>query len=61
MNKHCYRIIFNKTRGLLMAVAETAPSQGKTRGATATPSSARACGWQRSSRSPSWSGAHWAG
>jgi filamentous hemagglutinin len=41
MNKHCYRIIFNKTRGLLMAVAETAPNQGKTRGATATPSSHR--------------------
>lgn len=30
MNKQCYRIVFNKARGLLMAVAETAASQGKT-------------------------------
>lgn len=28
MNKHCYRIIFNRARGLLMVVAEVARSQG---------------------------------
>jgi filamentous hemagglutinin len=32
MNKHCYRIVFNKARGLLMAVAETVNNQGKTPG-----------------------------
>ncbi|SMB21507.1 putative hemagglutinin-related protein (fragment) [Sterolibacterium denitrificans] len=36
MNAHCYRIIFNKRRGLLMAVAETAPSRGKARSVTTT-------------------------
>ncbi len=34
MNQHRYRLIFNKTRGLLMAVAETAASQGKASGET---------------------------
>lgn len=29
MNQNCYRIIFNKRRGMLMAVAETANSSGK--------------------------------
>jgi filamentous hemagglutinin len=29
MNKNCYRIIFNKKRGLMMAVAEHVASQGK--------------------------------
>ncbi|MBP7395018.1 MAG: filamentous hemagglutinin N-terminal domain-containing protein, partial [Zoogloea sp.] len=28
MNKHCYRIVFNKTRGMPMVVAESARSQG---------------------------------
>jgi filamentous hemagglutinin len=32
MNKHCYRIVFNKLRGLLMAVAETVMSRGKALG-----------------------------
>ncbi|HJV75948.1 MAG TPA: hemagglutinin repeat-containing protein [Noviherbaspirillum sp.] len=30
MNKLCYRIVFNKARGLLMAVAEVVMSRGKT-------------------------------
>ena len=34
MNKRCYRIIFNKARGILMAVAETTISQGKASGTT---------------------------
>ena len=38
MNKNCYRIIFNKARGLLMAVAETCLSQGKASGETSAPS-----------------------
>jgi filamentous hemagglutinin len=29
MNRHCHRIIFNKARGALMAVAENATSQGR--------------------------------
>jgi filamentous hemagglutinin len=36
MNHHCYRIIFNRARGLFMAVAETAASQGKSRGETSS-------------------------
>lgn len=28
MNRLCYRLVFNRTRGLLMAVAESARSQG---------------------------------
>lgn len=38
MNKNCYRLIFNKARGLLMAVAETTLSQGKASGETSAPS-----------------------
>jgi filamentous hemagglutinin len=34
MNKQCYRIIFNKTRGLLMAVAESTNNDGKSTGTT---------------------------
>jgi filamentous hemagglutinin len=34
MNKHIYRIIFNKKRGQLMAVAETATGDGKAAGGT---------------------------
>ncbi len=34
MNKHCYRMVFNKARGILMAVAEIAVSQGKASGET---------------------------
>ena len=30
MNKQCYRVIFNKARGMLMVVSEAARSQGKT-------------------------------
>ena len=30
MNRHCHRIVFNKRRGQLMAVAETAQAGGKT-------------------------------
>lgn len=29
MNKHCYRLIFNRARGLLQAVAETVSSRSK--------------------------------
>lgn len=32
MNKHCHKIVFNRTRGILMAVAETAIGQGKSPG-----------------------------
>ncbi|WP_296223644.1 filamentous hemagglutinin N-terminal domain-containing protein, partial [Ralstonia sp. UBA689] len=38
MNKHLYRIVFNKTRGLLMAVAETVASDGKQAGTSGAPS-----------------------
>lgn len=34
MNKHCYRMVFNKARGILMAVSEIAVSQGKASGET---------------------------
>lgn len=34
MNNRCYRIVFNRARGLLMAVAETASGQGKSKGET---------------------------
>lgn len=34
MNKNCYRIVFNKARGILMAVAETAIGSTKASGAT---------------------------
>jgi len=40
MNKTCYRIVFNKVRGLLMAVAETVTGQGKTKGETSANASA---------------------
>ena len=30
MNAQCYRVIFNKARGMLMVVSESARSQGKT-------------------------------
>ncbi len=36
MNKHLYRIVFNKARGLLMVVAENVSSQGKAPGVTAS-------------------------
>ncbi|MBP1204337.1 filamentous hemagglutinin, partial [Duganella sp. 1411] len=39
MNKLCYRIVFNKRRGLLMAVQENASSQGKGRGQAGAASS----------------------
>ena len=32
MNKHCHKIVFNRRRGILMAVAETAVGQGKSPG-----------------------------
>ena len=34
MNKSLHRIVFNKARGILMAVAETAVANGKTPGTT---------------------------
>ena len=34
MNKQCYRVIFNKARGMLMVVSESARSQGKTSNAS---------------------------
>ncbi|MES2833012.1 MAG: hemagglutinin repeat-containing protein [Pseudomonadota bacterium] len=37
MNKNCFRVIFNKARGLLMAVAETTASAGKNKGNTSSP------------------------
>ena len=46
MNKHLYRIIFNKRRGLLMVVAENAGSGGKAasgEGEAAGASGARPC------------------
>jgi len=43
MNKLCYRLVFNKKRGMLMAVQESARSQGKGRGETAAPGGAEAC------------------
>ncbi len=35
MNKHLYRVIFNKARGLLMVVAENVSSDGKAGGCVA--------------------------
>ncbi|HHK5569175.1 ESPR domain-containing protein [Neisseria lactamica] len=32
MNKHRHKIVFNRTRGILMAVAETTIGQGKSPG-----------------------------
>lgn len=37
MNKHLYRIVFNKARGLLMVVAENVSAQGKAPGNTQAP------------------------
>ena len=37
MNKRFYRIVFNKKRGQLMAVAEVATADGKSRGTTTSP------------------------
>ncbi|WP_247312405.1 filamentous hemagglutinin N-terminal domain-containing protein, partial [Ralstonia pseudosolanacearum] len=37
MNKHLYRIVFNKTRGLLMAVAENVAGDGKQTGTSDAP------------------------
>ncbi len=37
MNKHLYRIVFNKTRGLLMVVAENVASDGKQAGTSDAP------------------------
>jgi len=37
MNKHLYRIIFNKARGLLMVVAENVSGQGKAPGTSEAP------------------------
>jgi len=34
MNRHCHRLIFNASRGILMAVSESAASQGRGRGET---------------------------
>ncbi|WP_218690405.1 hemagglutinin repeat-containing protein [Psychrobacter sp. BF1] len=34
MNKQCYRVVFNKARGMLMVVSEAARSQGKTSNAS---------------------------
>ncbi|MDI9335287.1 MAG: autotransporter-associated beta strand repeat-containing protein, partial [Cytophagales bacterium] len=42
MNKNLYKIIFNKKKGLLIAVAETVSSQGKSAGETAGPSTSLA-------------------
>lgn len=40
MNKLCYRVVFNKSRGLMMAVQEIARSRGKSNGAASTTSPA---------------------
>ncbi|WLP94210.1 DUF637 domain-containing protein [Psychrobacter sp. M13] len=32
MNKHCYRVVFNKARGMMMVVSEAAKSNSKTAG-----------------------------
>lgn len=42
MNKNCYRIIFNKARGMLMVVAETTAGRSKGSNATRGPRSSRA-------------------
>ena len=36
MNANCYRVIFNKDRGMLMVVSEAARSQGKTNNPAST-------------------------
>ena len=40
MNKNCYRLIFNKARGIIMAVAEVVHTQGKHKDETRSSSSA---------------------
>ena len=45
MNKICYRLVFNRARGMLMAVAETVRSQGKAGGETPAPSGAGKAAW----------------
>lgn len=42
MNRHCYRLVFNKTRAMLMAVQETAASTGSGRRARGGPGGAGA-------------------
>ena len=42
MNKQCYRIVFNRTRGLPMAVAEHVASDGKAHGTSRAPRLPRA-------------------
>ncbi|MDR3212386.1 MAG: filamentous hemagglutinin N-terminal domain-containing protein, partial [Azoarcus sp.] len=44
MNKHCYRIVFNPKRGILMAVFERARGQGKGSGGARTRSRLRLAG-----------------
>ncbi|PUA18082.1 filamentous hemagglutinin N-terminal domain-containing protein [Glaciimonas sp. PCH181] len=44
MNKQAYRVIFNQKRGMLMAVAETVASQGKSTGAGGMSRSGKAHG-----------------
>ncbi len=34
MNKHCYRVIFNKARGMMMVVSEISRSHNKTSGSS---------------------------
>jgi len=34
MNRHCHRLVFNRSRGQIMAVAETSAAQGKQPGET---------------------------
>ncbi|MES2161512.1 MAG: filamentous hemagglutinin N-terminal domain-containing protein, partial [Pseudomonadota bacterium] len=46
MNKLCYRIVFNKARGLCMAVQETARSSGKGAGQAGPAGTAAVGGWQ---------------
>src|SRR5689334_6864625 len=43
MNKQCYRIVFNRTRGLLMAVAEHVACDGKAHGTSRAPRLPRGC------------------
>lgn len=48
MNKHCYRLIFNKARGLIMAVSEIASSHSKTAGQTTAGFAAAPRHWPQS-------------
>ena len=57
MNKHTHQLVFNAARGCIMAVAETARSQGKANGRTVVPSACLAvlCATLKPLSFPLWS------